>query len=915
MSFLTPALLFFLLLLPGLIWLVKATPPQPREKRFSSLLLLRQLAPKRQDSARTPLWLLLLRMAALILVIVTFSQPLWLRKQAQPSPSSLVIVLDNGWASMPHWEERRTTAQILGDKTLQAGGSVTVLLTAHDPGGPFPESVHPRDHLALERYLRKIQARPWPVDRSALAQQLNSAALHQELAHSSLVILSDGLAQDSDNALQKAIQDAHDVRDIRWERCDLIRLNRAPSHQHAPSILAETLPHCPSHSLSLHGLTVNEQGQVSTLAHWTAQTGTPSALTLPAALATSLDAVSAPAVPPPAGTFLFNGGQHQHPVGILHLGGDNAPLTGTAFYLTEAMSKQGAVRSGDLKSLLTSPLSIVMAPDGTLTDPDTQHDALTWVQKGGVLVRFAGTDLAHRDESSFSDTDRALLPVPLLHGMRQLGGPMSWGSPQGLANFPIHSPFAGLTTPKEVTVTRQVLAQPTNDLQEHVWATLTDGTPLVTARREGRGMVVLFHTTPTADWSTLPLSGLFPQMLERLVTNAPSLAQSDHRVLARNTDLPAWKILTAQGTLGPADTSTRPLNSKNRHVDATHPVGLYGPAEQLQPLNLADDASPLRDEPVLGTLQNPDFVTPDWPLWPILSVLALVFFGVDILCSLGRQGFLPLFRVAVVVGGVSFAGNAAFSAPSDTVPAGALDIHLAYVVTGDAPTDEATRQGLEGLTHFVNHRSTAHLGAPIGVTLGHDDLAFYPLIYWPILPNAQPSPAQNAALNDYIHHGGLLLLDEMGAGSILDNSNGDATRRAIKRVTEELDIPPLTPIDDTHTLSHAFYLLHDYPGRVSGQPVYVARFGDDNGENVSPVIIGNGDWAHAWAIDQQGHPPFAVVPDGESQRTLAYRFGFNAVIYALTGNYKNDQRHYPEMLHRLKNTQDDTQQPTGEEGP
>jgi hypothetical protein len=39
--------------------------------------------------------------------------------------------------------------------------------------------------------------------------------------------------------------------------------------------------------------------------------------------------------------------------------------------------------------------------------------------------------------------------------------------------------------------------------------------------------------------------------------------------------------------------------------------------------------------------------------------------------------------------------------------------------------------------------------------------------------------------------------------------------------------------------------------------------------------------------------------DGWRQREMAYRFGVNAVMYALTGNYKSDQVHVPALLERL----------------
>jgi hypothetical protein len=70
---------------------------------------------------------------------------------------------------------------------------------------------------------------------------------------------------------------------------------------------------------------------------------------------------------------------------------------------------------------------------------------------------------------------------------------------------------------------------------------------------------------------------------------------------------------------------------------------------------------------------------------------------------------------------------------------------------------------------------------------------------------------------------------------------------------------------------------------------------------VSPVLIGGGDWAAAWAIAPDG---MAMLPvgrgqAGERQREMAFRFGVNLVMYVLSGNYKSDQIHVPALLERL----------------
>ena len=145
--------------------------------------------------------------------------------------------------------------------------------------------------------------------------------------------------------------------------------------------------------------------------------------------------------------------------------------------------------------------------------PGEAHDRLArWIEDGGVLVRFAGPRLAASDDD--------LVPVRLRRGGRILGGSLSWDKPQPLAAFSRESPFSGMAVPNDVTVSRQVLAEPDAALTENTWATLADGTPLVTAARRGKGLIVLFHVTGDTRWSDLPLSGAFVDMLKRIVALA-----------------------------------------------------------------------------------------------------------------------------------------------------------------------------------------------------------------------------------------------------------------------------------------------------------------------------------------------------------------------------------------------------------
>ncbi|MFJ5489372.1 LytTR family transcriptional regulator, partial [Hansschlegelia beijingensis] len=198
------------------------------------------------------------------------------------------------------------------------------------------------------------------------------------------------------------------------------------------------------------------------------------------------------------------------------------PLLSPTYYVSRALKPFADVREASgqgasqaVERFVSEKLPVIILADvGALTRE--AHEALAgWLRNGGVLIRFAGPRLAGAPDDELS-------PVRLRQGGRVLGGALAWETPQPLASFSPNSPFAPLVAPNDVTVSRQVLAEPDAELPGRVWATLGDGTPLVTGARQDKGLSVLFHVTSDTRWSNLPLSGAFVDMLRRIVDLAGS---------------------------------------------------------------------------------------------------------------------------------------------------------------------------------------------------------------------------------------------------------------------------------------------------------------------------------------------------------------------------------------------------------
>ena len=202
------------------------------------------------------------------------------------------------------------------------------------------------------------------------------------------------------------------------------------------------------------------------------------------------------------------------------------PLLASTFYLSRALGPFADIRLAERGSpgeavdqFVEQRLPMIILADVGNVAGDARDRLTRWIDDGGVLVRFAGPRLAASDDE--------LVPVKLRRGGRILGGSLSWDQPQQLAAFSRESPFNGMSVPNDVTVTRQVLAEPDSGLSDHTWATLGDGTPLVTAARRGKGMIVLFHVTADTRWSDLPLSGAFVDMLKRIVGLSGAVAATE----------------------------------------------------------------------------------------------------------------------------------------------------------------------------------------------------------------------------------------------------------------------------------------------------------------------------------------------------------------------------------------------------
>lgn len=891
-SFATPWLLVALAALPLLWWLLRVTPPQPRRMDFPAAMLLRDLPLAEETPARTPWWVLLMRVAAAALLILGLARPVLGPGGEGGTSGNLLLVLDDGWAAGPDWPLRIAIAQSELDRAGRENRPAALLTTTPGEGAAPPRIIGPMPAADLAPRLAALRPRPWPPDRAAALAALE-AWIRAEPGRFMALYLSDGLAHHDGPAAEALMARLGPGLTLARAVERPVRL-LSPPRAEGDRLIA-TLRQSPVLIPGEASLIARAQdGRALARASFALGAGATEAqavLELPTEIRNRVHRLDLADENGAGAVVLLDERFRRRPVGLLPGAEEaaDAPLIGDLFYLERALSPFTELRRGEVELLLARPISVLILADRPVAEGPELVALSRFVQQGGLLIRFAGARLAERPDP--------LLPVQL-RAERQLGGSLSWEQPQRLAPFAEGSPFSGLAVPAEISVERQVLAEPSPRLAERVWARLADGTPLVTAETRGAGRIVLFHVTATAEWSDLPLSGLFVQMLRRLVALSGGVAGTEGEAM-----LAPLEALDGFGRAVPPPPGAQPLPAQGEVlISARHPPGWYGTAGgegYRRAVNLGEalPAPALHPGPPPGTaLRAIASIPAERDLGPWLMALALLILAADLLVSLRLRGLLVPARAAILAL-MCFATPAMAQEP---VGQSALVTRLAYVITGDAALDATMRQGLAGLSDFVNRRTAATLAEPSGVTPGRDDLSLYPLLYFTVRPEATALDAPAvAALNAFMRNGGIILFDTRDEGSGEGFSPG--ARAALRRVTQGLAIPPLMPVPEDHVLRRAFYLLAELPGRFAGGTVWVSREQDRANDSVSPVVIGGHDWAGAWAVDARGQNLHAAVPGGARQRILAYRFGANLVMYALTGNYKGDQVHVPAILERLGN--------------
>src|SRR5882672_5013447 len=472
LAFAEPLVLLGLLSLPILWWLLRLVPPRPRRIDFPPTRMLFDIVPREETPARTPWWLTLLRLTLAALVIIAAAGPMWNPPLATTERSvPLALLIDDGWSAAASWDSRIRTAEDLIARAEQDNRGVALA-----PLSDATRDISLETPGAARVRLRQLKPKPHTLERAealpAIGRFLNATPGVE------LVWLTDGVDVGRANEFVDGLARLADKRALTVVAGGLRPVHALTAADNAAGMLTVKVLRADTgqeddgvvRALDLKGLPLGE----ARYAFKSGERETDARFDLPVEIRNDIARLDIMAERSAGVVQLLDKRWRRRTIGVVTGATTETaqPLLASTYYLARALGPFADVRLGErgapseaIAQFVEQRVPMLILADvGTVAAEERDHLA-RWIEDGGVLVRFAGPRLAAADDE--------LVPVKLRRGGRILGGSLSWEQPQHLAAFSRESPFVGMPVPGDVTVTRQVLAEPDSGLSERTWATLT----------------------------------------------------------------------------------------------------------------------------------------------------------------------------------------------------------------------------------------------------------------------------------------------------------------------------------------------------------------------------------------------------------------------------------------------------------
>ena len=161
------------------------------------------------------------------------------------------------------------------------------------------------------------------------------------------------------------------------------------------------------------------------------------------------------------------------------------------YFVDKALGNKFETKKNNLENLINMKQKLLFIDDLLLINKRTETKIISWVKKGGTLIKFGGTNMINSisDESESSFKNNFSLTGRIINVDSQL----SLKKSLKISNISINSPLYGLQVPDEIGVKQYIESQPSITSKKiNVWLSLENGTPLISSISLQKGKIIFF---------------------------------------------------------------------------------------------------------------------------------------------------------------------------------------------------------------------------------------------------------------------------------------------------------------------------------------------------------------------------------------------------------------------------------------
>ena len=387
-GFTAPWLLLALLALPILWLILRAVPPAPIRRRFPGVALLLGLKDDETVTDRTPWWLLLLRMLAVAAIILGLAGPV-LNPEVDRAEGDgpLLIVLDGTWAGATRWPQQTQAIEAQLTRASRAARPVGFLTLTRPDEPAFQSADVWRTRLA------GLAPAPWQPSEADITR---AAEIMAGLGAFDTIWFSDALDFEGRDTVLDAMQAQGSV-EVYQTAANVLAIAPALYDNNVVNLQVARATAGLEREVVIRAEGRDPAGNARILATANATFGpsdttATAELSLPSELRARITGFTIGGQRSAGATTLVDDGLRRREVALIGSDSDREglQLLSPLHYIEQALAPTADLIDGAITDVLpANPDVIILADVASLAEAEAEP-LIEWIDKGGMLVRFAG---------------------------------------------------------------------------------------------------------------------------------------------------------------------------------------------------------------------------------------------------------------------------------------------------------------------------------------------------------------------------------------------------------------------------------------------------------------------------------------------------------------------------------------------